>query len=143
MVTPKRNAEIYRYRNIPFQWTYRNSHQNGIDNFESSGFSFLPDWPLFLHFFLSPQLLTATHAVVLQFFFFFFSLSLLIFFVLFWCPRELLLTKLNLSKRFSILTYQATHVANYCPHNDIVFFFFFFFSLNSIIIIGLIYWVNE
>ena len=70
------------------------------------------------------------------------------FFDLFWCPRELLLIKFNLSEIFSILTYQTTHVTNYCPYVFFLFLFsflmtFFFFSLNSNIIIGLIYWVNE
>ena len=89
-------------------------------------------------FFLSPQLLTATFAVVLQFFFFFFSL--LIFLILFLYLCELLLTKFNFSEIFSILTYQATHVTNYCPFFSFFFFFLitllflfllFFFSLNS------------
>jgi hypothetical protein len=100
-------------------------------------------------FFLSPQLLTATLAVVFQFFFFFFSFSLslsfsvLIFFVLFCCPRELLLTKFNLIKIFSILTYPATHVANYCPY---VFFLFFFLFLMTLLFFFFFfyyyYWMN-
>ena len=94
---------------------------------KSSDFSFLLDWPLFLHFFSffsAPYDYTCSgFPILLLLFSFSFN-----FFVLFWCPRELLLTKLNLSKRFSILTYQTTHVANYCPHLFDVFFFFLFFN---------------
>ena len=70
------------------------------------------------------------------------------FFVLFWYSHELLLTKFNVSEICSIFTYQATHVANYCPYIFFPFLSSFlmtlvFFPFNSIIIIGLIYWVNE
>jgi hypothetical protein len=99
---------------------------------KSSGFSFLFDRPLFLHFFSfssAPHSYTCSGFPILLLLFLSLFLSFN-FFVLFWCSRELLLTKFNLSEIFSILTYQVTHVANYCPY---VFFLFFFLFLMTLL----------
>ncbi len=118
----------------PLKFKKKNTHRSHLKEFwnkekekslKSSGFSFLLDWPLFLHFFSfssAPHSYTCSGSPILLLLIL--SLSPFNFFVLFWCPHELLLTKFNLSEIFSILTYQATHT---CLIIVLMFFSFSFF----------------
>ena len=106
-------------------------------------------WSIGLFFsiflFISSQLLTATLAVVLRFFFFFFSL--LIFLLFFGVHVSCYWSNLTLVRYFQ---FSPTKSPTW-PVIVLIFFsfsFFFFndigfFPLNSNIIIGQIYWVNE